>query len=1034
MVLIAFPSSPRTPADLAKVLFKRKPVQYLPQPKADDSSEIWVIAVTNEIFMDYEAYLQRMDFYKQKRFICEITGHSGLSFFDALESEKTGSKEVDSAFPEPLREPVLRKVQFSTTSRLDVLVDQVFDEFRQDFYPGEEVTVVLDDNSRLTGNVREKAKFPEKRRSDGTIEAKAFSRYFVKLQGRPDEEALVDDEHIVRDRRAFTKQMLRSFIKNTTERELWTGAPWLVKHEIALHFRIDTTVPLHLQYGNKQAQRKAAAAAKKGGNNEGMFQVWHSNNRLPQLKPAPKGPRSHMSPEELHMLQQEQYEEYQRSLQGNNTFANQQMPYHYPQMLYGQPPVDLRYYQPPMNGHHYPPPQQLLPRQFPAPIPPPPPIKFPCEDLDVPPEHDGAHRPKLKYLSVNSPALPEVSTSQAIPGLKPATVGLLLETWNTLNVYCQVLQLDSFTFDDFVDATQFSSQEVDCELFVEVHCALLKKLVNGLNEQNGAVQISLPDLPQEDDDDDDDEEDESMQGSSRVQTPTPEPEIPAKRGTRSGLNKVEFAYKHEPASRSATVEVKIHRAAEMFLEYSWVQRLRQRDFEHGGWEMIMVGLLHQLAGRPRDRDTCEKILTHLAPLDAEATQETVRLQYSTLDINLRAQALQIICMLFMETKAVKIFLEENSNEMTRLRKIKIEHQRARKDAIAKLKVLNEERRQLQPEERSPTPIPEIVDAEAAEMDNMEDDPEVIDSEDDEPLTSRSLRRGNDRAAERKRKREAEQERKEKAAEAKQTKGSKEYQKCLKNIEKERERIEQSEDAIVEVDNDLREADCPRTRVLGKDRFWNRYYWFERNAMPYEGLTDSSTGDAGYANGRLWVQGPDDIEREGFIDVTEDEKNLYRYRFQLTPLGRKQLEEGPTSVFTAHQWGYYDDPLDIEMLMGWLDTRGNRELKLCKELRIQKDAITKYMKARKLYLEPREESEEPQTRMSTRTKSNVDTSEHRCLRWTNDTAVNENGHRHVEPPPKPKGRSKKVVADEGVSTRTTNRQGKPLTRQGTRYVF
>ena len=28
-----------------------------------------------------------MDFYKQRRFICEITGHSGLTFFEALKSE-----------------------------------------------------------------------------------------------------------------------------------------------------------------------------------------------------------------------------------------------------------------------------------------------------------------------------------------------------------------------------------------------------------------------------------------------------------------------------------------------------------------------------------------------------------------------------------------------------------------------------------------------------------------------------------------------------------------------------------------------------------------------------------------------------------------------------------------------------------------------------------------------------------------------------------------------------------------------------------
>lgn len=93
---------------LVQVLFKRKPVQYLPQTVIeDDSSEVctsithtadlpadplssfqvWVIPETNEVFTSYEPYLQRMDFYKQRRFICEITGHSGLTFFEALRSE-----------------------------------------------------------------------------------------------------------------------------------------------------------------------------------------------------------------------------------------------------------------------------------------------------------------------------------------------------------------------------------------------------------------------------------------------------------------------------------------------------------------------------------------------------------------------------------------------------------------------------------------------------------------------------------------------------------------------------------------------------------------------------------------------------------------------------------------------------------------------------------------------------------------------------------------------------------------------------------
>ena len=595
----------------------------------------------------------------QKRFICEITGHSGLNFFDAQKSEAIGSQEVDSSFPEALREPVLRRVQFSTISRIDNLVDQVFEDFRQDFYPGETVTVVLDDGNRLNGLVREKAKFPELRRRDGSVERKAFSRYFVQLMTRSDEEALVDDDHIVRDRKAFTKQMLRAFIKNTVTREAWTGAPWLVKPDIALKYFIDTAVPPHLQYGSKAAERKANAAAKKG-EQEGMHQFWASRG-LPELKPAIKGLKSKMTPEELTNMKHEQFQEYQRALQGNPTFV-------LPQTC--QTTFDLHQYSS-TNGMAYSALPQLVPKSFPKP-PTPPPFKYPVEDLEVAPVRDGTHRPAIKYLSRDAPMS---ATRHPESPILMKTVGSLLETWNTLNVYCQVFLLDSFTFDDFVEAMQFSSVDVDCELFNEIHCAVLKKLVNDENDQNGALQISLPDLPS----DEADEEDESgTDGSNAIPTPTPEPEEPVKRTTRSSLNKA--GAKPAPRSRSTTADVRIHRAAEMFGEYGWVQRLRKRDFRSGGWQLIMVGLLHQLAGRPRIQADCDEILTHLAPLDTEPTQKTAWMQYSTMDINMRVKALQIICMLTLETKAIKTFLEESSAQMTELRKAKIEHQRARKEA------------------------------------------------------------------------------------------------------------------------------------------------------------------------------------------------------------------------------------------------------------------------------------------------------------------------------------------------------------------
>jgi ATP-utilising chromatin assembly and remodelling N-terminal len=62
-----------------------------------------------------------------------------MDFWEALRSEvslypstkthmqRRAARGVDQAFPEALKEPVLRKIQFSTVSRLDHLVEDVYE-------------------------------------------------------------------------------------------------------------------------------------------------------------------------------------------------------------------------------------------------------------------------------------------------------------------------------------------------------------------------------------------------------------------------------------------------------------------------------------------------------------------------------------------------------------------------------------------------------------------------------------------------------------------------------------------------------------------------------------------------------------------------------------------------------------------------------------------------------------------------------------------------------------------------------------------
>jgi hypothetical protein len=385
-------------------------------------------------------------------------------------------------------------------------------------------------------------------------------------------------------------------------------------------------------------------------------------------------------------------------------------------------------------------------------------------------------------------------------------------------------------------------------------------------------------------------------------------------------------------------------------------------------------------------------------------------------------------------------------------------------SIEDLKGLNDQRKILLPDNMPPSPPLEAksddangnVDVKMSDGEGLSPtaDEDVANSSDDVPVSrGRGLRRAEDRANERKRKREEAEERKKEAeAAAKVPKQSKQFLKVLRDIEKKETEIKTCEEEIAILDNDLREADCGRTRVLGKDRFWNRYYWFERNGMPYGGLPNSSTAEAGYANGCIWIQGPDELEREGYIDMPAEHQNEYVTKFGVTVPERKAKEEGKTSVFNARQWGFLSEPDDVDRLLEWLDPRGFNEMKLRKEVVNYRDKISRNMANRIAYLRPAAAASEPGDEeesgeaagaggrkrggIATRTRLALtpEPTVHRCQKWQNTMALEDLGHLHSEQPAPTRSRkqSRKKAAAEVVQAEVEVLPKKRATRQGTRF--
>lgn len=57
-----------------------------------------------------------MSFYHLKQFQCEVTGKSGMNYFQALESEQQEARTMHTRFPEQLKPAILRAVQWRTSA------------------------------------------------------------------------------------------------------------------------------------------------------------------------------------------------------------------------------------------------------------------------------------------------------------------------------------------------------------------------------------------------------------------------------------------------------------------------------------------------------------------------------------------------------------------------------------------------------------------------------------------------------------------------------------------------------------------------------------------------------------------------------------------------------------------------------------------------------------------------------------------------------------------------------------------------------
>ncbi|KAI9362262.1 ATP-utilizing chromatin assembly and remodelling N-terminal-domain-containing protein [Pilaira anomala] len=892
-------------------LLKRKRVPPVACPaydadkKESRNSTVWYSPLTKEIFQDYSEYLKRIGLYRKRIWQCESTGKSNLTYKEALESERVEKERVQDKLPEQLQKQVLLHVQFQTT-RLDAVVEDVYQYFSNRYVDGEILNCVWDDNIAYTAKVLGTAKQDEIPSPD-TFDQPVLGYYKVQLidenaEGIEDCIKVVPHFKLKRDRLAFSKNLLKKFIKEYTIKDSYIGAPWNIRPDTAKRFGIDTKLPHDLQIAKEIA---------------------YSKSRKKRTEAASASALS--STTSLNHTNAQEEEEDQSILMDARRIEST--------------------------------------------------LKYPMEDLNVPiyrrdPSGSGqiidmtagtkGHAMDVLNPTGGMPLRPEPNRHRTT--VPEASYGAFLMVWSFLGVFSHPLKLSPFTLDDFENALHHHSPTT---LLIESNIALLNAIIKqrdrlkkeSLGHGSTAVQAM-----------------HSLYGTGyqacRTNTSVPLPFIKETSPTSSSdLSEEEEEEEEEDetvwrSSRSTMIQHKISERGCGSKEVeeiglNWDHGTIDTEEERLGWEDILIGFMNQLAPVESLLDI-DRILSLLVPRLGSNLEDRER-AYVELSLSDKIKIFELLSSVANESYVVKSYMEECQEQMTELRKQKIELSRERRRIHAERREMEDKQNE---ENHTQNPDTAVSDSES------DDDSNASDNDEDSALLkaqrkAEQLSRHESRQATMKRRQQEREER-----EAKRLK--------LHHLQREEARVRHQEQKLrnearkrldederilhkkeEHVERDMRKYSTHRIKPLGRDKFYNRYYYL-----------DDIGGTLMHGSGKLFVQCPSDTD---LLNLKERDQKDCTADHPTLPCGRgggvkfvtelligqgmkkeaeylasrlKYLEHpNDTQEPVNEWWESYDEPEDLKNLLAWLNPKGVREFILKRELEKQLTNLSNGMKKR-----------------------------------------------------------------------------------------
>mmetsp|Transcript_7006 Transcript_7006/g.17942 ORF Transcript_7006/g.17942 Transcript_7006/m.17942 type:complete len:817 (-) Transcript_7006:187-2637(-) len=119
-----------------------KKSEYTLAGRPDDLKEneaVYVVPFTSEVFREYDEYLKAIDTYRERKWRCQYTGKSNLTYEEAMMSEEAAADELD-AFPDVYMSFVANEAHHSTDT-LEAVTEKIYEKLKAEYLEGEDTAV-----------------------------------------------------------------------------------------------------------------------------------------------------------------------------------------------------------------------------------------------------------------------------------------------------------------------------------------------------------------------------------------------------------------------------------------------------------------------------------------------------------------------------------------------------------------------------------------------------------------------------------------------------------------------------------------------------------------------------------------------------------------------------------------------------------------------------------------------------------------------------------------------------------------------------